>query len=872
MKTDQLQLVSRATAPTDANLTDGRFYIDSATDQALVYVNGTWTNIGAGATGGASDWDTLYAADKSLNVNDVALTFAGSHATYDVFAITNATGSGSCLDLTQSGTGKDIDGTASAWSITSAGVITATGLTIGDDENITFGASSDATIDWEGTNNVLNFAGACDFDDAITTQSTVTIAGGAGADALIVTAGDVELSDSSVNITDADNAASFTLTNATITDGANLFTITADAITDKSILYIDNGGDSITSGYFINCNDDDASLFTVGANGAVVIAGSAGGTDALTITTGDLFISDSDQNIIESENGTSTLLLLDNKAGAVGSAEAVLKVDAGGVVNAAGFGIYATFTGAAAAGATVVGIVPDAGSLGMFINGGTVDTREALKIDADPTAYDVAYIHSDGVIAADKAILNLNSAGAIASGGNVLRLDVTGAPASGAVYCEFDFAGLTDTNENVGLLIDAGGKKVQALSIDADPIAGSVALFHTDGATADNKAVVEITSAGEPAAAGSNVLRVQFTGTATNTPTLVEVDGAGKDVRALSIDADPASLDVAYIHTDGVIADNKAVLSLHSAGAMAAGSSILRLAQAGTPAAATSYTLEIDNSGSDSTNNPVCVRINNDDSTGAVIQATTAGAGAPLLDLYATHADAVGAVIKTYHNSATPVDNDVVFSLQMWGMDDTHAEEWGRIEVAPLDVTSASSTSSMTFYVDVAGTAETALTLKTNYAIVGAGTDTGYVTSSGAYNLVISTNEGTDSGTITIADAANSDITIAPNGIGQTRLTAASFTTTAVTSAHTMTIAEIGFVTCTSGGAYAITLPAVATSAGAWYTFKKTDAAANAITLTGNGAETIDGSNTNATIDAQYDTISIYCDGSAWYIFSEDLA
>lgn len=864
LATDQLQLVTTSTVPTDSDLANGRLYYLTGTGLRM-YVDDTWYTIPTSTTGvSGSTWDDIYAGDKVLTINDTTLTFAGSHASNAVLTITGS-GTGTALQITNSSSGADVLGTGSTWSVSKAGAAVFTAVTGCD----TLTAAANLAIDATGTGTVTiggTSTGTVTITPALVATASLTITGSADTSVLVVTAGDMTIG-GSITITENDTATyGLNITSSGTTGGA--FHATCNDLAEGFMMILDSDNEaSFGAGGYFECYDGTAAVFTIVANGLTTIAGNAGGTDAFVITAGDILLDDSDQNIIESENGTSTLLLLDNKAGAVGSGEAVLKVDAGGVVDAAGFGIYAAFTGAAAAGSTVCSLVPVAGTIGLFINGATTATREALKIDADPTAHDVALIHSDAVIAADKAVLSLTSAGAIASGGNVFRVDVTGAPASGAVYTEFDFAGLTDTNENVGVLIDAGGKKVQGLVVDADPVAGSVALFHTDGATADNKAVVEITSAGEPANAGANVLRVQFTGTATNTPTVVEIDGASKDVRSLSIDSDPTALDVAYIHTDAVIADNKAVLSLHSAGAMAAGSSILRLAQAGIPAAATSYTFEIDNTGSTTTNNAICMVVNNHTSTGAVIQATTAGAAAPLLDLYATHADAVGAVLKTYHNSATPADNDVVFSLQMWGMDDTHAEEWGRIEVAPLDVTTATSASTMKFYIDVIGTVETALVLKTNTAIVGAGSDHGYVTSSGAYNLVLNTNEGTNSGSITITDAANGDIIITPNGIGQTQLFAPALQVTDKTTTATLTIAEVGIITVnTTGAAFTVTLPAAATSAGAFYKFIKTDAAANALTIDGNGAETINGAATYAAIDAQYDTATVYCNGTAWYI------
>ena len=41
------------------------------------------------------------------------------------------------------------------------------------------------------------------------------------------------------------------------------------------------------------------------------------------------------------------------------------------------------------------------------------------------------------------------------------------------------------------------------------------------------------------------------------------------------------------------------------------------------------------------------------------------------------------------------------------------------------------------------------------------------VSSKGAHDLILSTNEGTSSGTITITDASNGDIALAPEGTGE---------------------------------------------------------------------------------------------------------
>ena len=49
---------------------------------------------------------------------------------------------------------------------------------------------------------------------------------------------------------------------------------------------------------------------------------------------------------------------------------------------------------------------------------------------------------------------------------------------------------------------------------------------------------------------------------------------------------------------------------------------------------------------------------------------------------------------------------------------------------------------------------------------IGTGAASATLTSSGAYDLVLDTNSGSNSGNITITDGANGNITISPNGTG----------------------------------------------------------------------------------------------------------
>jgi len=86
-----------------------------------------------------------------------------------------------------------------------------------------------------------------------------------------------------------------------------------------------------------------------------------------------------------------------------------------------------------------------------------------------------------------------------------------------------------------------------------------------------------------------------------------------------------------------------------------------------------------------------------------------------------------------------------------------------------------------------------------------------------------------------------------------------------VTAAHTANILEEIVLADASGGAFSVTLPTASGKTGFIYRVKKTDASANAVTVDGNGAETIDGSATQS-LSSQYEVVVVVSDGSNWWI------
>lgn len=86
---------------------------------------------------------------------------------------------------------------------------------------------------------------------------------------------------------------------------------------------------------------------------------------------------------------------------------------------------------------------------------------------------------------------------------------------------------------------------------------------------------------------------------------------------------------------------------------------------------------------------------------------------------------------------------------------------------------------------------------------------------------------------------------------------------TAKTTTYTALITD-DVITCSTASAWTLTLPAASTATGKIFQIKKTSSDFNALTIDGNASETIDGS-TTTTVDTQYESINIICDGSNWH-------
>lgn len=179
--------------------------------------------------------------------------------------------------------------------------------------------------------------------------------------------------------------------------------------------------------------------------------------------------------------------------------------------------------------------------------------------------------------------------------------------------------------------------------------------------------------------------------------------------------------------------------------------------------------------------------------------------------------------------------------------------------------------------------AVTTTATKLNYITSATGT-----TGTTSTNIVFSTSPtlvtpaldvatATSISTPSIISASNADITIQPNGTGDTIIYAPSDVVTTKTAVATLTIAEAGTVLVSCAAVpYTITLPTASGHAGLRYHFIKTDANYFLITLDGDGAETFNYENSTSTPNTTYPRLNTYCaevtivsDGTNWQVVNE---
>lgn len=596
---------------------EGMVVYDSTLGKVMEYRAGGW-----GATDGtaAGSLDAAYngggtitvdAANVLLNLADASNDYAlvidstDSSGTLNDMLKLQTTGAATVtdgIDVSDAGItnainvgGNTILGTTAVINFTNFDVDGSGNTTVGGTLAVTGAVTLSSTL----ASGNLTVTGTIANSGALTSQGQVIIDVDSAEAFLIRENGDVA---DVLTVDTTQDAGDTTMLLTTKVTTGNAFHIDASTITSGNGLKITVVEGTMTStGAAISVENSGGEVFAVRDDGTVLMNGTAEGTDVLTLTTGDLTVTDGDITVSGGEvsitDGVTTsgagLTLVSSVTTAVGFDLSAASLTTGKALDISN--LDAITTGKAIH-VDATGVTQTSGILVHIDSASTAITGAGRLFRSDHTgnAGSSAVLNEFASAAADETVVLRVTASAALALGTLLDLSGT-AVTTGTIL---DMGGLdalttgtalnivsnsADTGTRTLLVVtqdNASATGATVASFKQDSTGDGVSIQHT-GAIADNAAALDIVGTGTPAAAGSNLLRVDGSGlTATNAPTLVEVVGASKDVTGLLVDADSTTDSAVKFTSDGAKAADKAVLEVvGNVSASNADSQIVRIQQ-----------------------------------------------------------------------------------------------------------------------------------------------------------------------------------------------------------------------------------------------------------------------------------------------------
>lgn len=443
-KVDILELEALTASPFTPSSTE-RFI--ASVNNALLYWDGTsWTTVGSVTGGSIPSLDAILQNDQTVDLVALpTLTIDRSSGNNDVLTVTNTgAGSGDCIQITNAGTGNDIEGTSDTWHFTKAGDMTA---------------------------NMAVFSGD------------------AGSDSLTLTAGDAVLSDGSLTITDADDAATLSITNNTATS-ASVFVFAGSGVftgsTTTSFMTITPSGMTTGTAVYLPV--------------AAMTTGKAVHVVANAVTTGVAVH-------IASSVGSTTLT----------GAGRLFKVDHTGT--ATGTGILSEFNSAATDETVITKITASAAlALGaaLQVSVSSMTTGTAIKV-ADLDA-----------ITTGIGLHIASAATAIATTGRMVYVNHTGTTSTSGILAEFASAA-TDETTIVKITASAANALGSALTVSTATTTGTGIAVTANAVTTGQALLVSSSVASTTLTGTGRLFKVNHSGNATGSGIIAEIASAAAD-------------------------------------------------------------------------------------------------------------------------------------------------------------------------------------------------------------------------------------------------------------------------------------------------------------------------------------------------------
>lgn len=454
---------------------DYGLYVNSSGE--LIYSKaGTLLSLGgSGGSYTAPSLDQIFQGDQTLDLTTLStLTIDRSSGNNNVLTLTNTgTGSGVLLQITNVGTGADISGTGATWSFSKAGV------------------------------NVMK---------------STTIAGTAGSNSLVLTAGDVVFSDASLTITDADNAATLSITNNTATTasvfvfaGSGVFTgnttssfatLTASGLTTGTVLYIPVV--ALTTGKAINV------IGTTALTTGIMVNIESGTTGTSLTGAGRLF------KVAHTGTGTSSGILAEI-ASAAADETVITQITASGVL-ASGYALK--LSTASVTTGTLIGI------LGAALTTGSAISCTDLAALTTGTVINVS--HATSVITTGSLVRLTSSGVNTGSGGDGTILDITASGQLAGSLVTIDTIQTTGTAMSIistGIMTTTGN----LLTLTANSATTAAGLLRVNGNGLTSGIGVVIASSATAITGAGRLLRVDHTGATGTSAILSEFASAATD-------------------------------------------------------------------------------------------------------------------------------------------------------------------------------------------------------------------------------------------------------------------------------------------------------------------------------------------------------
>lgn len=308
-----IQFSGRTSDPADSDLAAGRLAYRSDTNTLRLYNGTAWQtiNIGAGG-GGIGSFEDLFNLDNALDLTTTVFTINQSGNVGALALNKSGVGAGTVLAITNSGSGKDIANSTN-WSIAASGGVGVLELGSTGTINATGGA---LTIGSAGTTTTFAGAVTSTTGNMLLSSGNLTLTSGnlvLTSGNVTVTLGDVTVTDGDVSFTSTDNnVAGLAVVNNTLTTygaggvSTGMVQIKSTSVTTGTLLQIQSTEANLTTGFYLSCFDVTAnsSVFSIAKTGVVIIAGSAD-TASLTLTIGNVVVSDGTLSVTDDTNGAS---------------------------------------------------------------------------------------------------------------------------------------------------------------------------------------------------------------------------------------------------------------------------------------------------------------------------------------------------------------------------------------------------------------------------------------------------------------------------------------------------------------------------------------------------------------------------------------